>query len=268
MVKVVVATSFLLIGFLAKAQDFQGKAEYFSKHIVKEGSKLVVKSDEDAELKKAYEDALKQATEKMFTLTFNKKEALYEKQQTLEKPKPQNSTVHVEMIFSGEGKRYINLQDKIQITEDDIVGKEFLIVDSLKSYDWKLIDETKKIGGYTCYKAEAIIQVSDKEKKDYEEYLKKQETKASLFPIDEPKEKTITAWYTPEIPVSFGPANYWGLPGLILLLNDESNMLFCSKVVLSNKENHKIKVPNVGRKVNQEEFDAFHKDIMDEVYSR
>ena len=30
--------------------------------------------------------------------------------------------------------------------------------------------------------------------------------------------ETITAWYTPQIPVSHGPAEYGGLPGLILEL--------------------------------------------------
>ena len=35
MIKVVVG-SFLLLGFIVNAQDFQGKAEYFSKRIIKE----------------------------------------------------------------------------------------------------------------------------------------------------------------------------------------------------------------------------------------
>ena len=35
MIKVVVG-SFLLLGFIVNAQEFQGKAEYFSKRIIKE----------------------------------------------------------------------------------------------------------------------------------------------------------------------------------------------------------------------------------------
>ena len=38
MIKVVVG-SFLLLGFFVKAQEFQGKAEYFSKRIIKEWRK-------------------------------------------------------------------------------------------------------------------------------------------------------------------------------------------------------------------------------------
>jgi GLPGLI family protein len=269
MKKTILALLFFFAGVSLNAQEFQGKAEYYFKRIFKNGVEDVgVKPDTDADLKTAYEAALKTASEKIFTLTFNKKEALYEKQKTLEKPKPQNKGVSVTLTFSGEGKKYINIKDNEKITEDDILGKEFLIVDELKPFDWKLLNETKKIGDYACYKAEVVIPVSDKEKKEYNEYLKEQETKPSLFPLDEPKEKKITAWYTPDIPVSLGPENYWGLPGLILELNDGKIILLCSKVVLSNKENSKITVPNVGRKVSQEEFDAIHKDKMDSIYNR
>ncbi len=248
------------------AQEFQGKAEYFSKRILKNGGKgFGVKQNDDAELKKAYNEALQIASEKMFILTFNQKEALYEKQQYLEKPKPESDDVSVTISFSGEGKKYINLKDQTKITEDDILGKEFLIVEKLIPLDWKLINETKKIGDYNCYKAELIIPVSEKDKKEYEEYLSKQQAKTSFFTKEEPKDKKIIAWYTPEIPVSVGPASYWGLPGLILELNDEVAITLCSKVTLSNKGNTPIRVPNTGRVVTQEEFDIFHKDKMESL---
>lgn len=259
----------IVLSIVSNAQDFQGKAEYLSKRIMKNGIKEVgIKEEDDAELKKAYEEALKNATENVFILTFNKKEALYEKQQRLDKPNPQNGGVSVSIKFSGEGKKYINIQDQSKITEDDIFGKEFLIVEKLESFEWKLTDESKKIGDYTCYKAEVVIPVSEKEKKEYEEYLKKQEVKPSFFKQDEPKEKKITAWYAPEIPVSVGPANYWGLPGLILEISDENTITLCSKVTLSNKENTKIKVPDNGAEVTQEEFDAIHKDKIQSLEDR
>ena len=31
----------------------------------------------------------------------------------------------------------------------------------------------------------------------------------------------MSAWFTPEIPVSTGPSMYGGLPGLILEINDD-----------------------------------------------
>jgi GLPGLI family protein len=83
--------------------------------------------------------------------------------------------------------------------------------------------------------------------------------------MDEPTAKKVTAWYTPEIPVSVGPANFWGLPGLILEMSDEEMIVLCSKVTLSNKENVKIKVPDNGQKVSQKEFEAIHKAKMDSI---
>ncbi|MGV3696495.1 GLPGLI family protein [Flavobacterium sp.] len=256
-------------GVSEPVQRFQGKADYVSKRIFKNGVEDVgVKSDDDAALKAAYEVALKAASETKYTLTFNKKEALFEKQQLLEQPKPKKDEVAVSIRFSGEGRKYINIRDEVKIVEDDIMGKEFLIVDKLETFQWTLIDETKKIGEYTCHKAELIIPVTDKEKQEYEDFLKKSETKVSLFPMKEPSEKKITAWYAPEIPVSLGPLNYWGLPGLILELSDGHVVMLCSKVILSTKETTKIKIPNIGKEVTQEEFDTIHKEKMDSIYER
>jgi GLPGLI family protein len=171
----------------------------------------------------------------------------------------------VSVAFSGEGKKYLNLKDKISIEEADIFGKEFLIVEPLEKPDWKLLNETKKIGDYNCFKAELTVQVTEKQRNEYEEFLKKEAVKPALFKMDEPKDKVIMAWYTPEIPVSFGPNKYWGLPGLILEINEEETIILCSKVTLSNKEKSKIKVPNTGEKVTQKKFDEIQKKKTDSM---
>lgn len=267
MIKVVVG-SFLLLGFFVKAQEFQGKAEYFSKRIIKE--KVEVKkaegeNDLNPEMEKAFQDAMKKATEKKYLLIFNKGECLYEEQQALEKPETPSSGMVISVSFSGGGKKYLNLKDKKSRVEEEIFGKEFLIVKPLEKPDWKLINETKKIGDYNCFKAELIIPVSERQRKEYEDFLKKEEVKPSLFKMEEPKDKVVIAWYAPEIPVSFGPNNYWGLPGLILEINDEDTIILCSKVTLSNKEKSKIKVPNTGEKVTQKKFDEIEKKKTDSM---
>jgi GLPGLI family protein len=269
MTKVVLISSFLLMGFLAKAQDFQGKAEYFSKRVIKEKVEKLSSETKDAidpELEKAVKEAMKIASEKQYLLSFNKTECLYEQPEELEKPEaPATAGISVKVLFSGEGKKYLNLKDKISIEEADIFGKEFLIVEPLEKPDWKLLNETKKIGDYNCFKAELIVQATEKQKEEYKEFLKKEETKPALFKMDEPKDKTIVAWYTPEIPVSFGPNKYWGLPGLILEINEEETIILCSKVTLSNKEKSKIKVPNTGEKVTQKKFDEIQKKKTDSM---
>jgi GLPGLI family protein len=217
-------------------------------------------------MEKAFQEAMKKASEKQYLLSFNKSECLYEEKEQLQKPEsPAEAGIRVSVVFSGEGKKYLNLKDKNSIEEADIFGKEFLIVEPLEKPDWKLLNETKKIGDYNCFKAELLIKVTEKQKEEYKEFLKKEETKPSLFKMEEPKDKVIIAWYTPEIPVSFGPKNYWGLPGLILEINEEESIILCSKVTLGNKEKAKIKVPNTGDKVTQKKFDEIEKKKMDSM---
>lgn len=261
----------LFLPFTFSAQEFQGKAEYYSKIIIKpKANSAEIKSDEDAEIKKHVQDALRKATENVYELTFNKQECLYDKRQELEKPQVKEDEFTVSISLTTEGQKYINLKDKVSVIEDDIYQKEFLRVDSLRNFNWRLIDETKKIGEYNCYKAEVIIPVTDKEKEAYTEFLKRKEKGKTLgfFDISEPKDKVVTAWYAPEIPVSFGPDNYWGLPGLILEIDEEKKIILCSKITLSNKNVIKIKPPNNGKKVTTKEFDALRKKKTDSLKNK
>lgn len=259
---------FLLISTVSFSQEFQGRAYYFSKTIFSD--KLEVEDSESKEemdpaMEKAFQEALKAASEKSYLLTFNKAECVYEEQQQLEKPKAASGEMQISVsISSSEGKKYINAKNKTSSIEDAILGKEFLIVEPIEKPDWELVDESKKIGDYTCYKAKLVVPVSEKQKKEYEEFLKKEEIKPSLFKMQEPKDKMITAWYTPEIPVSFGPNNYWGLPGLILEINEPELIILCSKVVLNTK-GATIKAPNKGKKVSQKEFDTIQKKKYDSM---
>jgi GLPGLI family protein len=82
-----------------------------------------------------------------------------------------------------------------------------------------------------------------------------------------PKEITVTAWYTPEIPVNQGPENYWGLPGLILEVNDGKTVMLCSKVVLNSKEKVVIKPASNGKVVSQKEYDDTVVKKMEEMQS-
>ena len=102
---------------------------------------------------------------------------------------------------------------------------------------------------------------------DFRNFAPKKEDDKAAKPVDEakktnlldnleiPKEATITAWYTPEIPVNQGPENYWGLPGLILEVNDGKTIILCSKVIMNPKEKAVIKAPSKGKVISQKEFD-------------
>jgi GLPGLI family protein len=152
-----------------------------------------------------------------------------------------------------------------------------LVKDSLKTYNWKMEGETREIGGYMCYKATTVIPASktdfrnfrakkEDEKKDEAKSEDNKEKKTSfLDELDLPKEITITAWYSPEIPINQGPEGYWGLPGLILEVNDGKTTILCSKIVLNVKDKAEIKAPNNGKEVSQAEYDETVTKKMEEM---
>ena len=90
------------------------------------------------EMSDAMEKALKTAGEAEFTLSFTKDESLYEKVVELAKPKP-SSGISISISGGGGtyGTTYKNLKEGIFKREDNIQGKEFLIVDDLEKFEWK-----------------------------------------------------------------------------------------------------------------------------------
>lgn len=251
----IVATLFSLN--LAKAQEFTGRATYESKTIMNDIK--ISGSNMTPDLQASIEEKMKKGLEKTYELSFNKIESIYEEPQKLESPSG-SSGARVMMVntsSSGDGKSYKNIKDKTVLSEEDFFGKEFLVSDSLLKWDWKLVNETKKIGNFTCYKAIGVIPVSKEDLEAYEKMKnKKSESKTVFFTVNEPKDRTITVWYTPEIPVSHGPGEYWGLPGLIMEVNDAKTVILCSKIVLNPKDKVVIKMPKKGKKVTKKEYEA------------
>jgi GLPGLI family protein len=52
------------------------------------------------------------------------------------------------------------------------MGKEFLVKDTFRTYNWQMEEETREIGGYMCYKATAVIPAS---KTDFRNFRMKKE---------------------------------------------------------------------------------------------
>jgi GLPGLI family protein len=194
---------------------------------------------------------LAKAYEKTFELQFTATESVYTEPQKLDKVQNANF-----MVKGGEVNLYKNLKDKVALSEEDLFDKPFLVSEKLQDYKWEISSETKMIGGYSCQKAISTKPVSEEEMVEYEAELKKKESSATnLFSVEKPKEQIVTVWFTTEIPVSNGPNNYWGLPGLILEVNDGKTVLLCSKIVLNPKEKFEIKKPKKGKAVTREAFD-------------
>lgn len=270
MKKILVTLSFLFATFIVNAQkDFQGMAVYESKTSMGEfKSRFEGNKDITPEMQKMFEDRMKKMFEKTFILNFDKSASIYKEEVKLD-ASPQGGGMRMMMnsMSGGGGTYYKNVKEKTYTVDKEFMGKEFLVKDSLPKLNWTMGSETRVIGGYTCYKATAIKEASKTDFRNFrpkkEEDKKKDsiknagnEKKTSFMDdLDMPKEITITAWYTPEIPVNQGPEGYWGLPGLILEVNDGKTVVLCSKIVLNPKEKANIKPSSNGKIITQKEFD-------------
>ncbi len=124
------------------------------------------------------------------------------------------------------GNFYQNARTKEIRNSRETAGTLYLITGNMDAYDWKITGETKKINNYHCIKA----------------ILKCEGCK-----------NPVEVWFTPEIPVPFGPAGYGGLPGLILEIKQFLNVLTLKKIKkLKNKP--RIPVPGKGIKITEDEY--------------
>lgn len=266
---------------LANAQkDFQGMAVYQSKTSTADFMANLPKNREiTPDMQKMMEERMKKMFEKTFVLNFDQSASIYKEEEKLDAP-GSNASPGRRMFASfmgGGGTFYKNVKDKRYTVDKEFLGKEFLIKDALPQLNWVMTGETKQIGGYTCYKATVVRPTSQS---DFRNYRRRNpdENKASevkkdssvqktnlLDQFEMPKDKTVTAWYTPDIPVNQGPDDYWGLPGLILEVNDGKTVILCSKVVLNPKDKVQIKAPTNGKEVGQKEYDEIVLKKMQEM---
>ncbi len=273
--------TFLLAFITSNAQkDFQGMAVYESKTSTAEfKSRMDGNKDITPEMQKMIEERMKKMFEKTFILNFDKTSSIYKEEEKLDAPGQGGGGMRMmSSMMGGGGTYYKNAKDKMYTVDKEFMGKEFLVKDTLTNYKWKMEGEIREIGGYVCYKATAVIPASKTDFRNFrpkkEEDVKKAEEKAkaegekktSFFDeVDLPKDITITAWYTMDIPVNQGPEAYWGLPGLILEVNDGKTTILCSKIVLNPKEKAEIKAPNNGKQVSQKEYDEIVMKKMEEM---
>lgn len=249
----------------ANAQDFQGVATY------KTQRSIDIKIDStkmSSEMHQKMMDMMKKQFQKTFNLTFNKEESTYKEEESLEKPTVGGGNFQVMVVGAGGGSDilYKNTKEDRYADQRDAMGKIFLVKDDIKKIDWKLGSESKHIGEYLCYKAtytkevekpRVIVDTDDSESS--EEELDKEPEMETI---------TVTAWYTPQIPVNNGPGMYQGLPGLILEIHDGKLNIICSKIVLNPEDKVEIKEPTKGKEVNQEKYDKIMEKKAQEMMER
>ncbi|WP_282180778.1 GLPGLI family protein [Maribacter stanieri] len=254
------------MGVSLQAQDFQGKAIYQSKTQVNFdfGNRNI---PEDR--KKEMMERMKKANEKTFILNFHKTASIYKVEEKLEQPGERGGGrgPRFGAMAGNDGDLYKNIQDQKYLVKNELLGKIFLIDDELEALDWKMESESKQIGNYTAFKATAVKTIKRPNmsaifRRPGRGEENDEEKKGEEFII---KEVEIVAWYTPEIPINQGPGLYWGLPGLILAVNDDVTTIVCSEITLNPSEKIEIKAPSKGKQVTQAEYDQISQEKMKEM---
>jgi len=117
-----------------------------------------------------------------------------------------------ESAFQGYEIFSYNSEKKYVVTNRmPFSGNVFLYEDKFTDLAWEMSDEKTKILGFDCQKAETTF-----------------------------RGRCYSVWFSPEIPVSYGPWKLGGLPGLILKASDADNQYIFECIGLSRPT---IKVP-------------------------
>lgn len=278
--KIYISIFALIFTLQINAQNISGKAIYETKTTVDLDAFDRGREIPEA-MKKMVMNQVKSALEKTYILTFNKDESIYKEEEKLDAGSV-NPGIKMMMGSFIPGAQYKNIKTGAMVEENEFFGKQFLVTDSIKSLDWQITKESKQIGQYVTFKATAIKKVDpndlsmarpkkkDSSTGDEEKEKAKMEKDSTQLQdpmdmIEIPEEIEVTAWFTPQVPVSNGPGEYTGLPGLILELNVYRTTLLCSKIVMNPKDAEKIEPPKKGKKVTRAEYIKIVKDKTEEL---
>ncbi len=120
------------------------------------------------------------------------------------------------LFLGGEFKSeafYMDLKSKQLLSNEFILARLYPVKDTLIRPNWKITTSRKKIGEFECQRAETTY-----------------------------RNRQYVAWFTPKIPVEWGPWKLWGLPGLIIEANSlDGEIAFIFKSYSKGNYNNFIK---------------------------
>lgn len=121
------------------------------------------------------------------------------------------------------------------LIKEALIGMNYLIKDSLSSIKWIITSETKKIENLICQKATAKF-----------------------------RGRNYVAWFCPAIPINDGPWKFFGLPGLILQVNDTKGQVVFNFVSLEKGDfSSKIKLPQKVISITKPEWQKMYNAYLD-----
>lgn len=148
----------------------------------------------------------------IYNLYFNKKHSvyLYDDDENKDVSSYKSTGMFEDLIpeNSAESPFYYRLlNSKEVIYNEPDYSKQYIVKDDAINFKWKIYPEKRNIGNYECTKA-----------------------------TTEFRGRKYTAWFTNKIPVDYGPWKFHGLPGLILEIYDEEEVIamYATAIQLNN----------------------------------
>ncbi len=121
--------------------------------------------------------------------------------------------------------------------QNPLLGNNTYTKIDLKS-NWNLVNETKLIDGYLCYKATNIKRVDN---------------------VDKVFNHPVIAWFCPKLPYKVGPNGYGNLPGLILELQVRNVVYSVKKVTVDTELNFDTDFLKKAKILSQSELESEYK---------
>ncbi len=175
-------------------------------------------------------------------LHFSGKVAFYEEDITVHEAQPKRLQRLLNSANRGNPpepklkKVYYDFGKNEKIEQVEFMTRDFLVKSGIEKQDWKISDKKKNVLKYIC-----------------------------LGAVKQKGNSTITAWFASDIPISTGPAEYYGLPGLILEIAVNGVVTYtATSIDLTPPKMRLLSLPKDGKKVNQKEFDKIVKEKVEE----
>jgi len=180
-----------------------------------------------------------------FQLMADKTSSLFKLKEQMSSDNDNNSQ---RVITAVRGNAIYYTGDSILIRKKDVFGEEMLIQDIKKEYNWEISKEQKIILGHLCYKATGYYNSYDKNGEDLK--------------VD------VYAWFAPGMPISAGPIDINGLPGLILEASVNPRIVYYAKNLNLNPTDFEIVKPRAPKTINEQEYEVIVKDVLETIRER
>lgn len=171
-----------------------------------------------------------------------KDQLFFNESESLQKPVIEDE--EDDMVASGHGgavqikmaqpniETYHNNATQERVIQQEFMGKNYLIEDTLKVSPWKFGTEVKTINGYECKQAYFTDETRPDQKME------------------------ITAWYTDKLRGFLGPERFNSLPGTVLAVdvNNGERVIVAKQIEFRALKKNDLERPSNGQKMTSAEF--------------